>query len=55
MKKKPYIRISRLRGVLLCTGLGCSGSGDSFREAWESWAEEMVRLGRSKLIPQERN
>lgn len=54
MKPKPKIRISRLARAFVCSGLGCTGSGESFRAAWQCWAEQMVATGRSKLIPHER-
>lgn len=49
--KKPYIRISRMRGCFICTGLTVIGSGDTMREAWESWKTGMISTGRQKLIP----
>ena len=51
MKPKPYIRLSRLRGCFLCTGFATSGSGETMREAWETWLDEMARCGRGKKIP----
>lgn len=51
MKTKPYIRISRLRGCYLCTGFATTGSGDTMREAWQAWHDEMIRYGRRKKIP----
>lgn len=51
MKKKPYIRISRLRRAMICSGLGCTGSGESFRAAWLSWADQMIQCGRARLVP----
>lgn len=51
MKSKPYIRISRLRHCFLCSGFATVGSGDTMREAWESWRDEMVRYWRGKKVP----
>lgn len=51
MKAKPYIRISRLRGCFICSGLSTVGSGGTMREAWEKWRDEMIRYGRGSKIP----
>lgn len=51
MKTKPYIRISRMRGCYLCTGFATTGSGETMREAWEKWKDEMFRYGRGKKVP----
>ncbi|MNC69916.1 hypothetical protein D3C75_1206620 [compost metagenome] len=51
MKHKPYIRLSRLRGCFICSGFATVGSGDSFREAWQKWHDEMIRYGRKSKIP----
>ncbi|MCY1450918.1 hypothetical protein D9M71_677580 [compost metagenome] len=51
MKPKPYIRLSRLRACFICSGFATVGSGDSFREAWQKWHDEMIRYGRKSKIP----
>lgn len=48
----PRIRLSRISGAYVCTGVGASGSGLTMREAWESWKVEMILKGREHRIRQ---
>lgn len=49
---KPKIRPSRNRkGILICTGLGCTGYGKTFRAAWQVWKTEMILKGKRDKIP----
>ena len=49
--QKPRIRLSTLSRSYVCSGLGATGSGWSYREAWEAWKSEMILKGKRDRIP----